>query len=406
MQHIRQNEPAHAEGGIACGNRQNNHSQEHQDTTDHAAQQGFRSFGHHHRGRSGLHQHLRVTSVKRKPNGDPDQRDQALGDHAAVKDTARLPFRCHAARHHRRLGGMETGNGAAGDGHKHQRPKRRSLGMQIAEKVTEMQVGQHLIVRIDQQGDKEPEGHEEQQDREKWIDAADDPVNRKNCGQEVIEKNEHGKAQRQGLACNDFRDRSGIGDAGRCTEQSGQRTVAQPLQQIAAPADTAKQILGFKGQKSRRAVDENRSDQNHEPNGKDQHEPAHPGSQIAADHLRIGSAVVAQAHRAADKIMRRAGEDAAEHHPQQRRRAVERPQDRPKDRPQSGDVEKLDKKDFVGRQLYIVHAVGPELRWCGAAAIDAKDLFHKQTVDRIAQNQHQGCRKKTDHSHTKSPRKR
>src|SRR5690606_14271875 len=63
----------------------------------------------------------------------PDQGDDALGDHGAVENLAPIGLVAEAASHQRTLSGMETADGAAGDGDEHQRPDGQPAGVQVLE---------------------------------------------------------------------------------------------------------------------------------------------------------------------------------------------------------------------------------------------------------------------------------
>ena len=68
-------------------------------------------------------------TVERNSCSSPDQSNNALGNHCAVKDRAPFPFRSHASCHHRRLRRMEPGNCTACHCHKHLCPNRNAAGM-------------------------------------------------------------------------------------------------------------------------------------------------------------------------------------------------------------------------------------------------------------------------------------
>ena len=65
-----------------------------------------------------------VVGVEGDAGGGPDQGDDALGHHGAVEDGAALLLAGDAAGHHGGLGGVEAGDGAAGNGDKHGGPYR------------------------------------------------------------------------------------------------------------------------------------------------------------------------------------------------------------------------------------------------------------------------------------------
>ena len=61
--------------------------------------------------------------------------NDAFADHGTVEDKASVLLVLDATGHQRRLGRVESGNGAAGDGDEDQRPDRQFFRMQIDEQI-------------------------------------------------------------------------------------------------------------------------------------------------------------------------------------------------------------------------------------------------------------------------------
>ena len=85
--------------------------------------------------------------------------------------------------------------------------------------------------------------------------------------------------------------------------------------------------------------------------------------------------------------MHRAGEDAAEHDPDQGRRAVEGAQDGAEDRAQTGDVQELHHVDGLGVHLDVVDPVFHAAGRGGPAVIGAEICLDEFSVNEIAGDQ-------------------
>ncbi len=104
---------------------------------------------------------------------------------------------------------------------------------------------------------------------------------------------------------------------------------------------------------------------------------------------------MAQGQHPGQVIVYRTGKDTTQHDPQERGGSELRPHNGAEDRSQSGDVQKLDHKDFPGRHRDIIHAV---LMCVGRSlpfGIYAENTFNECTVDEITYDE---CNKATNKS--------
>ena len=124
--------------------------------------------------------------VDRHARRGPDERDNALRDHRAVKDLAPLVLVTNTARHHRRLRRVEARDGSAGDRDEHQRPDRQPLRMQIPEAVPHLR---HLVA-LRHHTAADAKAHDNQRRAEKRIEPPDDFIDRQKRREEIVDEND------------------------------------------------------------------------------------------------------------------------------------------------------------------------------------------------------------------------
>ena len=110
----------------------------------------------------------------------------------------------------------------------------------------------------------------------------------------------------------------------------------------------------------------------------------HAAAELAPDNFGKRHSPLAHRHHRADEVVDGAGEDCAEHNPEQGCRPEHYAHDGAENRPHSGDVEKLNEEDFPRRHGYVVDAVGHCCRGGGALGISAEDAFGNRAIDEVA----------------------
>ena len=254
---------------------------------------------------------------------------------------------------------MEAGNSAAGDNDEEAGPDTQSLGMRAVEEAVHGHMGQDRVA-LGKESHGQADGHEDEQGCEERIDAANENVNGKNCGTDIVNE-----------------------DNGRPGHERQRR-------------DRGQQRGGTGGKDS--------ADHDQQNQGKNDHELADAFAEVAADDFRIGCAAVTQGHHAGDEVVHGARENAAKNYPEQGGRAVQRADDGTEHRAQARDVQKLDEGEFPGWHGHIVHAVSLGHDWCGTAAVNTEDFFGDDTVDCITRyEQAKAAEKVSDTGHNKKP---
>ncbi len=123
---------------------------------------------------------MRCTAKERESNCRPDKGNKAFSDHGAIEHTAAILLVSHAARHHRRLRGVEAGNRAAGDGNKHERPKRQVTGMQASER--HLRNNNRPADVSPQHSAANTDGHKQEGETKDWVDFGYEFINGEHRG--------------------------------------------------------------------------------------------------------------------------------------------------------------------------------------------------------------------------------
>ena len=252
-------------------------------------------------------------------DGGPNQGNDALGNHGAVEDAAAHALTLDAARHKWTLRAVETADGTACNGQEQAGEQRvlRHIGGNAQQRLRLR--GTHVVPylrqrrHLNEQHHHQCHSHEQHSEGKERIDAADNLINRKKGGEDVI--NEDGDDPTHG-----------------------------------APAK------GVEHQS--RTIDEHHADHHQQEYGEHEHDALSVQAEVVADELRQVAAIVAHAQHAGEIIVHRTGEDAAEDNPQISRRTVPGTHDGTKDRASTGDVKELDHIHFPRRHGDVVDAIG------------------------------------------------
>src|SRR5690554_3835908 len=313
-----------------------------------------------HQPRAALVEHrleFRIAARKRRDTGKrPDASDHAFAHHRAVEDRARIFLVGQAAGDHRRLGGMETTDGTAGDGQEQQRPDRQpfGIGRQEVMFMMAMEVGEHIadlgqVGGFQQQRQGHQRGHHYHQQAEQRIQPGDDLVDRQQGGQEVVEQDDQYPY--------------------RVAAQEGTVEYRQVAQQ------------------SGRTHDEDHADEEQQHAGKYQHEALEDNVVIVTGDFRQALAVFLEAHYPREVVMHGTADDVADHDPDQRDGAVEGAEDGAEDGLDAGDIQELDQEGTAGAQRYVVHPIVETLLGRDIGGIYPGLLFHEGTVEAVTKQQ-------------------
>src|SRR5690554_600861 len=259
-----------------------------------------------HQARATLIEHRLEFGIAAGESGNagqcPDAGHYALAHHGAIEDRAGVLLVGQAAGDHRRLGGMEATDGAAGDGQEQQRPDRQpfGIGRQEVMFMMAMEVGEHIadlgqVGGFQQQRQGHQRGHHYHQQAEQRIQPGDDLVDRQQGGQEVVEQDDQYPY--------------------RVAAQEGTVEYRQVAQQ------------------SGRTHDEDHADEEQQHAGKYQHEALEDNVVIVTGDFRQAMAVFLEAHYPREVVMHGTADDVADDDPDQRDGTVQGAEDGPeKDR--------------------------------------------------------------------------
>ena len=127
----------------------------------------------------------RCTIVEGDACGRPTKRDDTLGDHRAVEYGTPHLFILQAARHDRRLCGMESGDCAARNGNEEQRPDGQIFRMEVLER----HLGHGMSADAKEHSAHDAERHDNQTDAEERIKTRDDLIDRQKRRERVVDEN-------------------------------------------------------------------------------------------------------------------------------------------------------------------------------------------------------------------------
>ena len=266
----------------------------------------------------------------------PDEADNAFSHHGAIEYRTAEPFILQAAGHNRRLGGMETGNSAAGNGDEHQRPDRQLV-------LAGVQVGKNhfrhdMAAYAHEHATGNAEGHDNEADAEEGIETGNDFIHRKKGGQEIVEENDK-----------------------------------EPGEYLPA---------GKFGKEHGRAGHEYGSDQNQKDDGEETHNGEHGMTHMAAYDFGNTVAVFPDGHHAGEIVMDAAGKNGAQHDPEIYGGAPESAAQSTEDGAQACNVQELDEENLPGRKGHIVYAVIMNERRRFSVG-RSEELIHNSAVNKI-----------------------
>ena len=308
MEPVGQDQTGRTESGIAGGDGAGDHAQHGQSDADAAHGLGADVINS---GRTAAAQAQQLfAGVQSTAGSSPDQSDDALRHHGTVEHEVALLLTLHAAGHQGALGGMETGDSAAGHGDEHEAPDGGALGMHVGEVVPDL--GDHIALGEDADG--HAHSHDDQADAEDGIDLADDLIDGQEGGDEVVDQDQHQPEQLAGE------------DAG---------AVAVGEQQL---------------DQTCRAHGEHGAHHDQQDHAEHAHHVLHGAAQIDAGNLRDGSALVALAEHAGEVIVDSACENGAEGDPQEHHGAPQSTAQCTEDGAQACDVQQLDHKQLPRRR--------------------------------------------------------
>ena len=286
--------------------------------------------------------------------GSPDQGDAAFRHHGAVEYEVSLTLRLEAAGHQGRLGRMEAGDRAAGDRDEHEAPDGSSLRMHAAKVGKDLGNG----VSVDGNADGNADGHDDQADAENGIDLSDDLVDGNECGNEVIEQD---NAKPYG----------GLG------ERTAHALFCKQLHDQACRSDC--KYSAYHNQKN---------------DCEYTHDGLHDRSQIDADDLGNGCAVISLGKHAGEIIVYSACKDRSESDPEENDRSPQGSLHRTEDRSEAGNIQKLYQKQFPCRKYNVINAVVDGYSRC-FAVIRREGIIYHSAVSKITGHEQRQTDQKT-----------
>ena len=231
MQKVSSYETSAAQGCIATGNGSCHHTQHCQDCT--YASHPTAADGTYHHGRVTHIGQLLITSGILDRCCCPDKGHQPLGNHSAIEHPSSHTLTLDTTSHHGTLSGMETADGSTGYGNaKHGKDGQR-LGMITRERISELR---HPAL-MSEYAHSDTYCHDEHSHAEEGIDASYERTDGKQCGQHVIQEDDH-----------------------RPEQHGAKRTP----------------VCGHTGEQIGRSGHKHSTHQQEEKHGKDTHQQAHP----------------------------------------------------------------------------------------------------------------------------------
>ena len=344
FQRIRDDQTGAAQGRVATGDRRCHYAEYCQDAAQHT--EPTLGYDRHdfRRGGAQFRACLSRASREEEIGGDrrPDQGNDALCDHGAIKDRPSLLLVPEATGHQGRLGAMETADRPAGDRDEQAGEDRLPLQSEgrspVGQPIPELRDRRPF----DQQSQEQGNGHEQQGCGEDGIEFADDLVDGHEGGDQVVDENDAHPDHECGIRA-----------AGEVTQDDG------------------------------RAVDEYGADKHQQQDREEQHHRAGPFAKVEADDLRQSGTSVANGQHPGEIVVDGPGENAAEYDPQIGGGTEFGSHDGSEDGPRSRDIEELDHKDPPAWHLDIVDAVRLFDGGRRLGGIRPENLFCKFSVKQI-----------------------
>ena len=276
----------------------------------------------------------------------PDEGYHSFRHHRSVEATKAVLLVLDATGHHGALRGMEAAYCSASYRDEEAwKEVRIADGIMVAEGFG--YAGDVSFMRKDAETDENR--HDEQSCTEDGIDGTYDFVNGKDGDGKVEDENE------------DRPDEVGIGN------------VEQPQRQLLHQSGRYQHEAGAHA--------------NHQDERHDTHHQPTRATQLIANDFGQAHSVATDAYHACHVVVHGSAQDAAQHNPQESRRAVEHAHHGAEDRPRAGDVEELHRIDFPRRHRDEVGAVGLRVARRLTVGTDAEHLLHKRAVNKIAKHQ-------------------
>ena len=239
---------------------------------------------------------------------------------------------------------METGDGAAGYGDKHEGPDRRPAGMHVVEIVPDFR---DRVSAVREDADDNTYCHDDQTDAEQRIDPSYDLINGDEGRDEIISKDD---PQPDFLLCE----------------------------------DTGTAVIGDQGDnQTGRSYRENGTHHDQKHDAEDTHNVLHQASKINAADLGNRYAVISLRKHTGEIVVHAACENSAEGDPEEYDRSPEGALHGSEDRAKTGDIQKLDEKQLPLRHDNVVHAViNTDSR--SLPVIRCEGIIHDFAIDEIS----------------------
>ena len=193
---------------------------------------------------------------------------------------------------------------------------------------------------IDNECHHDGQRHAQQQEAENRVNLADKLVNRQQCGDKIIGKDD-----------------------------------THPQEHIPVRGEVL--VQQHSG-----GIDKHGTDKNHQQYREDAHKLLHAVAEIGTVNLRQRGSVPADGDKPRNKVMDSTRKDAAEDNPQKRRRAELRTHNGSADGTDTGNVQKLDKVDAPRLHRHIIHPVGVRHSRSGPLRI-----HHQNSLDNLGIHQ-------------------
>ena len=285
--------------------------------------------------------------VQRAASSGPDQSNDALTDHGTVEDEVALLLALHAARHQRRLSGVEAGNSAAGDGDEHEAPDRGARRMHAAEMIPQFRDG---VSGVGEDTEDNAHSHDDQADAEHGVDLTDDGVNGNESRDEVVDQNDDQPEQGGG-------------------EHAAHATVLAQGHDQAGRADC-----------------EHGTDHDQQHHGEHTHDVLHHGSQILTGNLSDGSALIALAHHTGEVIVDATCKDGTKGDPQEHHGAPQSTLQCTEDGAEARNVQQLDEEQLPLGHHDVVNAI-VDAHSRSFTVVRSKRVVNDLAIDKIADDQ-------------------
>ncbi len=230
----------------------------------------------------------------------------------------------------------------------------------------EIENTRHLrqVRRLQQQSHGHQGGHHDHQQAERGVQLGDDLVDGQQGGEEVVAQDHQ---YPEGVAT-----QNGALEKRQVTQQPG------------------------------RAHDEHHADEEQQHGGEYQHAALEHHVVIVAGDFRQALAILLQAHDTGEVIMHRAADHVAEHDPDERDRAIQRPQDGAEDGADTRNVQELDQEGFEGADRNVVDAVAQAFLRGYGRGIYARLFFNEGAVELVAEKKYRKADEEKQHGASSS----